>query len=117
ASSAQRRASSREVRPTSARSATARADAAAHIASHIDHLTRALPPPATLIAAGGETLRQICQSLGATSLETQGRLLPGLPLSILRGGPWNGVTVVSKSGAFGHPALLRDLLTDERNPS
>jgi hypothetical protein len=35
------------------------------------------------------------------------------------GGRWNGVTVVSKSGAFGHPHLLRDLLavTSERKPS
>jgi len=40
----------------------------------------------------------------------QGRIVPGLPRSILRGGAWDGVTVVSKSGAFGYPTLLRDLL-------
>ena len=49
-------------------------------------------------------------SLGAASLEVQGRILPGLPRSVLRGGLWDGVTVVSKSGAFGPPHLLRDLL-------
>ena len=60
--------------------------------------------------AGGETCAALCTSLGAHSLEVQGRIVPGLPRSILRGGRWDGVTVVSKSGAFGHPTLLRDLL-------
>jgi hypothetical protein len=29
---------------------------------------------------------------------------------VMRGGRWDGVIVVSKSGAFGHPTLLRELL-------
>jgi D-threonate/D-erythronate kinase len=91
--------------------------AAGHIARHIDHLVRTLPRPGTLIVAGGETLREICQSLGATSLEVQGRIVPGVPRSIMGGGRWNGVTVVSKSGAFGHKHLLRDLITPERKAS
>jgi D-threonate/D-erythronate kinase len=32
---------------------------------------------------------------------------------VLRGGRWDGVEVISKSGAFGGDSLLRDLL--ERN--
>jgi uncharacterized protein YgbK (DUF1537 family) len=63
-----------------------------------------------LLVTGGETLHGVCTALGATHLEVQGRIVPGLPRSILRGGRWDGVTVVSKSGAFGTPALLRDLL-------
>ena len=35
---------------------------------------------------------------------------PGVPRSRLRGGAWDDVTVVSKSGAFGPDALWRDLL-------
>jgi uncharacterized protein YgbK (DUF1537 family) len=89
---------------------TPRPVAAAHIARQIDRLLQPLDPPGTLLVAGGETLRSVCQTLGATSLEVQGRIVPGVPRSILRGGRWNGVTVVSKSGAFGHPHLLRDLL-------
>ena len=58
----------------------------------------------------GETLRGLCMALGATSLEVQGSIMPGVPVSRLRGGRWDGVTVVSKSGAFGHSTLLRDLL-------
>jgi len=88
----------------------ARADAARLIAAVLAQLTRTMPPPGTLLVAGGETLRGLCLSLGARSLEVQGRIVPGLPWSIMRGGRWDSVTTVSKSGAFGHPHLLRDLI-------
>ena len=55
-------------------------------------------------------LMPLCLSLGARSLEVQGRVVPGLPQSVMRGGRWDGVVVLSKSGAFGPPDLLRDLL-------
>ncbi|HEY0204380.1 MAG TPA: four-carbon acid sugar kinase family protein [Acetobacteraceae bacterium] len=87
-----------------------RAEAARRIGAELCRLVHTLPPPGTLIAAGGETLRGLCIALGAESLLVQGRAVPGVPVSILRGGRWDGVTVVSKSGAFGHPTLLRDLL-------
>jgi len=86
--------------------------AAARIGTQLERLVQNLPPPATLVVAGGETLRGLCLSLGAHSLEVQGRIVPGLPRSIMRGGRWDGVTVVSKSGAFGTPTLLRDLLSN-----
>jgi uncharacterized protein YgbK (DUF1537 family) len=87
-----------------------RRDAADRIAQAMHDLARGLPRPGTLLVAGGETLRGLCDALGASSLEVLGRIVPGLPRSVLRGGAWDGVTVVSKSGAFGHPNLLRDLL-------
>ncbi|HEV2677330.1 MAG TPA: four-carbon acid sugar kinase family protein [Aliidongia sp.] len=88
----------------------ARAEAATRIAGEFGRLVREMPPPGTLFVAGGETLRGLCLALDAHGLELQGRLVPGLPRSILRGGPWDGVTVISKSGAFGSPTLLRDLV-------
>jgi uncharacterized protein YgbK (DUF1537 family) len=88
----------------------ARDEAARRIATELHRLVRDLPPPGTLLVAGGETLRGLCLSLEARSLEVHGRIVPGLPRSVLRGGIWDGVTVVSKSGAFGHPTLLQDLL-------
>lgn len=84
--------------------------AAERIGEALHGLARAVPKPGTLLVAGGETLRGLCLALDATSLELQGRILPGLPRAVLRGGAWDGVTVVSKSGAFGPPTLLRDLL-------
>jgi len=81
------------------------------IAATLHRVCAALPsPPGTLLVAGGETLRGLCLALGATSLALVGRIHPGLPRSILRGGPWDGVAVVSKSGAFGPPDLWRRLL-------
>jgi uncharacterized protein YgbK (DUF1537 family) len=96
---------------------TTREAAAGQIASQCQELARTLPPPGTLIIAGGETLRTLCQALGATSLEVQGRIVPGVPRSIMRGGRWNGITVISKSGAFGHTNLLSEILALERSAS
>ena len=80
-----------------------RAVAGDRIAREMQRLIHQLDPPGSLVVAGGETLRSLCLSLGATGLEVQGRIVPGVPRSVMRGGRWDGVTVVSKSGAFGHP--------------
>ncbi|MDP9095521.1 MAG: four-carbon acid sugar kinase family protein [Pseudomonadota bacterium] len=87
-----------------------RDEAATRIGRALHRLASDVPRPGTLLVAGGETLRGLCLALGADSLELLGRILPGLPRSVLRGGAWDGVTVVSKSGAFGPPSLWRDLL-------
>ncbi|WP_343894287.1 nucleotide-binding domain containing protein, partial [Craurococcus roseus] len=89
-----------------------RAAAAERIAAEFGRLVRALPRPGTLIAAGGETLKALCHALGARCLEAVGQVAPGVPRSVLRGGAWDGLDVVSKSGAFGADALWRDLLSD-----
>lgn len=87
-----------------------REDAAQRIAAAFADLTGRLPPPATLLVSGGETLHALCRALKAQRLDLTGQILPGIPRAVLRGGPWDGVGVVSKSGAFGAPDLLRDLL-------
>ncbi|MGY8631214.1 four-carbon acid sugar kinase family protein [Bradyrhizobium sp. 14AA] len=89
-----------------------RADAARRIAREMTALISTLEPPGTLIVAGGETLKAACVALGAHALQVTGRIVPGLPRSILQGGRWAGVDVVSKSGAFGPSELWRDLLRD-----
>ncbi len=89
-----------------------RAAAAAAIRTAVSDLVGHLPPPRTLLAAGGETLRAICDAVGADHLELTGALLPGVPRSRVRGGAWDGTTIISKSGAFGAPDLLRRLLND-----
>ncbi|HJS85147.1 MAG TPA: nucleotide-binding domain containing protein, partial [Acetobacteraceae bacterium] len=88
----------------------ARARAAQHIAGCFTGLLARIDPPATLLAAGGETLRMACMALGAGRLDVDGQLMPGIPTSVLRGGPWDGLRVVSKSGAFGDAGLLARLL-------
>lgn len=91
-----------------------RVEAARRIARELTSLITALDPPGTLIVAGGETLKAVCTALGAYALQVTGRIVPGLPCSILQGGRWAGVHVVSKSGAFGPVELWRDLLRDNQ---
>ena len=98
-------------------SGVARDDAARQIGAALNRLIQDMARPGTLIVAGGETLRGLCISLGAQSLEIQGRIVPGLPRSVMRGGRWDGVTVVSKSGAFGQLNLLHDLLHGNQIPT
>ena len=66
--------------------------------------------PGTLFVTGGETLRDLCMDLGASHLEVDGELEPGVPTSLLCGGPWDGQRIVSKSGAFGDSGFLARLL-------
>lgn len=87
-----------------------RAEAARRIASRFGALLGALPRPGTLLVAGGETLAAVCAALGATALEAVGVVAAGVPRAVLRGGRWDGVAMVTKSGAFGPDDLWRDLL-------
>jgi uncharacterized protein YgbK (DUF1537 family) len=89
---------------------TSRRAAAALIKRRFAGLLSRLPRPGTLIAAGGETLRGLCEALEADRLDVVGEIMPGVPRSIMRGGRWDGVAVVSKSGAFGGPDLLQQLV-------
>ncbi|MGU3463540.1 four-carbon acid sugar kinase family protein [Methylobacterium sp. C33D] len=89
---------------------TARADAAARIAAAFAGVIDRIPRPGTLLVAGGETLKALCLALAAARLDVTGQIAPGLPRSTLRGGRWDGLPVVSKSGAFGTEGVWRDLL-------
>jgi uncharacterized protein YgbK (DUF1537 family) len=86
--------------------ALARAEAARRIEGLFGDLAARLMPPATLIVAGGETLHGLCRALGVDRLRLEGELMPGVPVSRMSGGRFDGVRVVSKSGAFGTPDLL-----------
>ena len=91
-----------------------RAMAAAHIAAGFARLLGGLDRPGTLVVTGGETLRAVAVALGATMLEVDGELEPGVPTSFLRLGRWHGLRVVSKSGAFGPSWWLDRLLAPRR---
>ncbi|GGF72561.1 hypothetical protein GCM10007301_35460 [Azorhizobium oxalatiphilum] len=90
---------------------TPRETAAARIAEEFARVLEQMTPPATLVVSGGETLRGLCLALGAERLDLYGQIEAGVPCSILRGGRFDGVHVVSKSGAFGAPSLLRRLIS------
>jgi D-threonate/D-erythronate kinase len=89
-----------------------RTDAAKHFARAVAQLCESIDPPKTLIVAGGETLKALTSAVGAgaRALQVHGRLEPGLPKSVIQGGRWAGVDVLSKSGAFGSVDLWSKLL-------
>jgi uncharacterized protein YgbK (DUF1537 family) len=89
---------------------TPRADATHQIRHCFTAVLAAVPRPGTLVVAGGETLRQLCDALGVVALDVDGEVVPGVPTSILRGGAWDGQRIVSKSGAFGDAGFLAQLL-------
>lgn len=65
--------------------------------------------PATLVLSGGETASAALACLGIRVLEIQGEVLSGLPFCrALDGRPSLGI--VTKSGGFGTPQTLMDLI-------
>lgn len=89
---------------------TSRLDARASIEKRAASLLERIPKPGTLVVSGGETLRSVATALGAEALDVDGELDKGAPTSTLVGGRWDGVRVVSKSGAFGRPDFLLRLV-------
>ncbi len=87
-----------------------RPEAAARIARHFAKLARRLERPGSCVVAGGETLRGLADGLGAAFLTVLGELEPGAPISRMEGGHWDGLPILSKSGAFGTPDFLARLL-------
>jgi uncharacterized protein YgbK (DUF1537 family) len=61
-----------------------------------------------LILTGGDTALSVLQLLEYEGIELEGELLEGIVRGNLWGGPWNGLTIITKAGAFGKKdALVR----------
>ena len=61
-----------------------------------------------LILTGGDTALGVLQLLDYEGIELKGELIEGIVQGNLRGGPWDGIAIVTKAGAFGKDdALLR----------
>ncbi len=80
--------------------------AAAVIERRLAGVLARIDTPRTLFVTGGETLLATARALGASRLEVDAAFAAGVPWSRLCGGRWDGVTVLSKSGAFGAEDLL-----------
>jgi D-threonate/D-erythronate kinase len=83
---------------------------AQHFSREILRLSRLIDPPGSLVVAGGETVKAQMIAVEARALRPLGRLEPGIPKSVIEGGDWSGVEVVSKSGAFGSVDVWAKLL-------
>ncbi len=64
-----------------------------------------------LVVTGGETAYQVLSSLGATSIELRGELMPLMPFGTVVGGSRDGLPVALKSGAFGDADAVRVALS------
>jgi D-threonate/D-erythronate kinase len=91
-----------------------RGQASARIAHEVHSLATDMKGPQTLLIAGGETLRSLCLSLGTEHLAVLGQIDPGVPVSRMVGGRWDGTEVISKSGGFGDDRLLMRIISSGR---
>ncbi|MBS7699901.1 MULTISPECIES: four-carbon acid sugar kinase family protein [unclassified Chelatococcus] len=63
-----------------------------------------------LLVTGGDSLSVVLARIGAAAVDCLGEISPGLPLSRISGGALDGSSLITKSGGFGSPDLLRGLL-------
>jgi uncharacterized protein YgbK (DUF1537 family) len=57
--------------------------------------------PAALFVSGGDTASLVFRAIDARSIELHAEIVPGVPYGTLRGGMFDGLPVVTKSGGFG----------------
>jgi uncharacterized protein YgbK (DUF1537 family) len=66
--------------------------------------------PQVLILTGGDTALLALKALGARSIGLRGEIAAGIPWGIIDGGLAHERLVVTKSGGFGSPTTLRQIL-------
>jgi uncharacterized protein YgbK (DUF1537 family) len=76
-------------------------------------LVRAAPAPEHVLVVGGDTLFRLARAAQARSLAALGHRSPGLPVSRIRGGVWDGAMLTSKSGAFSDCGLFADFVGED----
>jgi len=65
-----------------------------------------LHPPAGLILIGGGLATQVINALGGLGIEITGRLASFVPIGRLSGGPFDGLTLITKGGGVGDAEIL-----------
>ena len=62
-----------------------------------------------IFASGGDTAQAVLNSLGNPDIIIDCELAPGFIVSTIGSGPCAGLRFLTKSGSFGHPAMLADV--------
>ena len=62
------------------------------------------------LSTGGDTSMAICRRLGINAIEPLAEICPGIPLGRIFGGPLDQRHIVTKSGRFGNPASLVEIV-------
>ena len=95
----------------SARQHIAPEAAAALLHAQAQAIAAHAPRPRTLVVVGGDTLLALCRALGATGLQSQVALdRAGWGCARMLGGRWDGLVCHTRSGAFGGPQDLLQVL-------
>ncbi|MGQ9510234.1 MAG: four-carbon acid sugar kinase family protein [Thermodesulfobacteriota bacterium] len=68
------------------------------------------PNDLALILTGGETAQYMINGLNPHEIQIEGELLEGIVIGKLIGGDWNGVSVITKAGAFGKEDALEKII-------
>jgi len=68
-----------------------------------------------LVLTGGDISVSIIRALGATGIEVKRQLANLVPVGILRGGPFDGLSVITKTGGFGEEQILINAVEYLRN--
>ena len=76
----------------------------------ISQLVDGLPKPGQVMIVGGDTLLGLCRTTGAGALLASASIRPGWGCARLIGGRWDGVHCYSRSGAFGDPDDLIEMM-------
>jgi len=63
-----------------------------------------------LLTTGGDTSLAVCRCLGVNAIEPLVEICPGIPLGRISGGPYDGRFIVTKSGRFGNPDSLAEIV-------
>ncbi len=66
-------------------------------------------PVHSVMATGGATVRALCDLWGAAGLDLVDEIVPGIPLSIVSGGRFDGLALVTKAGGFGEAETLVEI--------
>lgn len=77
---------------------------------NIERIVAGLPVPKQLMIVGGDTLLAICRATGAQALLAGASIQNGWGRATLVGGRWHGTHCHSRSGAFGGPDDLIQMM-------
>lgn len=68
------------------------------------------PPDLAVVLTGGETAQSVISGLETNGIEIEGELLEGIVKGHLIGGNWDGLSIITKAGAFGKTNALEKIV-------
>ena len=63
-----------------------------------------------ILTTGGDTSLGICRQLGIETIEPLTEICPGIPLGRITGGVYDGRFIITKSGRFGNPNSIVEII-------